>query len=85
MPTVEMTAAARGQFAALPKVAKVRVLKRIEWLQTNWPESRGKSLRGSLTGMASLRTGDYRILYRARGRRIIIEKIGHRKDVYGDN
>ncbi len=44
----------------------------------------GKPLTGELSGIWSLRRGDYRVLYRIddRARRIEIARVGHRRDVY---
>lgn len=42
----------------------------------------GEPLRQSLKGHRKLRVGDYRVIYRVRGDKIIVLKIGHRKDVY---
>ncbi len=43
-----------------------------------------KPLSGTLAGSYRLRTGDYRILFRPEGEMVIVQKIGHRKDVYED-
>lgn len=44
----------------------------------------GKPLVGELSGIWSLRRGDYRILYRIDDakRRIEVARVGHRRDVY---
>lgn len=50
---------------------------------TEEPE-RGKPLSHELAGLRSLRTSDYRIIYRAKGSELVIlvVTIGHRREVY---
>ena len=46
--------------------------------------TRGKPLQLTLQGLRSLRTGDYRIVYRAVADRleILVVAVGHRREVY---
>jgi len=46
------------------------------------PETFGKPLRRTLKGYWRLRVGDYRIVFKALGSRILILGIVHRKEVY---
>ncbi|MCH8136003.1 MAG: type II toxin-antitoxin system RelE/ParE family toxin [Proteobacteria bacterium] len=82
IPTVELTPDEQKQYDRLSKPERTRVLKKIAWMQQNWPQSRGKSLTGDRKGTKSLRAGDYRILYRVVDEAIIIGKIGHGREVY---
>lgn len=45
---------------------------------------RGKPLSHELSGLRSLRTSDYRIVYRAKGSELVvlIVTVGHRREVY---
>ncbi len=61
---------------------QTRIIKAIEERLTKAPEIYGKPLRYSLKGLWSLRTGDYRCIYRIEKDAIIILRIGHRKEVY---
>jgi len=79
----ELVPEALQQFGNLPKPEKARVLKKIEWMVDNWPQSRGDALERNLKGLEKLRAGNYRIIYRVSGEMITIERIGDRKDVYG--
>jgi mRNA interferase RelE/StbE len=84
MATVEMTPEAFRQFDRLPKVIQGRVRKLTKRLE-EWPAVSGaKPLSGNLAGWYRLRTGDYRLRFRVQGELIIVDKIGHRKDVYDD-
>ena len=66
----------------LPKAAQRAVMEAFTSLEEQSRE--GKKLTAELTGIWSLRRGDYRILYRidARRRRVEIARVGHRRDVY---
>lgn len=66
----------------LEKKEKERIEKRLKELSDN-PEL-GKPLVGKLTGLWSLRIGDYRAVYSIKNKEllILILKIGHRKNVY---
>jgi len=46
--------------------------------------SGAKALRGRLAGLYRIRTGDYRLLFRVEGERIVIERAGHRDRFYED-
>lgn len=73
---------AQEDFDALPATIKERMRKLFRRL-ANWPEISGaKALSGDLAGSHRLRTGDYRLLFHVRGQEVIVDKIGHRKDVY---
>jgi mRNA interferase RelE/StbE len=81
---VELTPDALDDFRALPGVVQKRVQKVLQRLQ-GWPVVSGaKALSGNLAGWYRIRTGDYRIRFRVAETRIVVAKIGHRKDVYED-
>jgi len=84
MAVVTMTPAALRDFDKLPKTIKERFRKLRERL-AEWPDVSGaKPLSGNLSGHYRLRTGDYRLRFHVEGETVIIDKIGHRKDVYDD-
>jgi len=60
-----------------------RITKRLHELEVN-PEL-GKPLVGKLSGLWSLRIGDYRAIYKIKNKELIvlILKLGHRKNIYG--
>lgn len=64
------------------KTTRLRILDKLEHLKEN--PHLGKPLTANLAGFWSLRTGDYRTIYRIdEGKiKIIIIRIGHRKNVY---
>ena len=66
----------------LSKNIKERIRKAIENRSLIDPERYGEPLKRGLQGYRKLRVGDYRVIYKVDGRKIIILKIGHRKEVY---
>jgi mRNA-degrading endonuclease RelE of RelBE toxin-antitoxin system len=84
MATVHVTPEARQQVARFLKAMHGRVWKLIQRLE-DWPAVSGfKALSGNLAGWNRIRTGDYRVRFRVDGDTIIVDKIGHRKDIYED-
>lgn len=84
MASVLLTPAARGDFNALPRRVKARVLGIIERL-TAWPAVSGaKPLRGDLHGQYRVRTGDYRVQFHAESGGVVVTKIGHRDGFYDE-
>jgi mRNA interferase RelE/StbE len=82
MAKVVLTKEAIEQLGELPRVIRERITTLIERLG-HWPKVSGvKRLSGDLAGWFRLRTGDYRLRFRLQGEKVIIDKIGHRKDVY---
>jgi len=80
--TIKYTKEAKDRLGDLDPSLKPVVQKAIESLQTN--PLRGKPLSHQLAGLRSLRTSDYRIIYRIRDREliIIVITVGHRRDIY---
>jgi mRNA interferase RelE/StbE len=64
-----------------PSIRKI-VRRAIESLAVN--PTKGKRLAYDLAGLHSLRTSDYRIVYRIREKKllIIVIAVGHRKEIY---
>lgn len=81
---MELTADAVAQLGELPSAIVGRIDAVVTRLR-DWPNVSGmKRLTGDLKGNFRIRTGDYRIIFRLDGRRIIIWRIANRRDVYED-
>ena len=80
--TIKYTKEARNKIEKLDPSIKQIIKKAIESLSLN--PYRGKPLSYEVAGLYSLRTSDYRIIYRIRKDIliIIIISIGHRREVY---
>ncbi|MBI5401088.1 MAG: type II toxin-antitoxin system RelE/ParE family toxin [Candidatus Yonathbacteria bacterium] len=61
---------------------KIAISKAIEEKLTSDPEFFGKPLQFSLTGLRSLRVGDYRIVFQLKKKEVFVVFIGHRSVVY---
>ena len=66
----------------IPNNIKSRIRKAIEIRLLKDPILAGQPLRNSLKGHRRLRVGDWRVIYRIEREKVIIVKIGNRKDVY---
>ena len=81
---VGLTPEAAEQYASLPRSIQPRVNNVILRLGA-WPQVSGaRALSGRLAGNFRIRTGDYRILFRIAKDKVIVWRIGDRRDVYGD-
>lgn len=81
---VELTADAVMQLGELPSYIVGRIEAVVGRLR-DWPNVSGvKPLTGGLKGNFRIRTGDYRVIFRLDGRRIIVWRIANRRDVYED-
>jgi len=67
----------------LDKNSKIEIIKKLKRLKNN--PRLGKPLLGRLTGLWSLRIGDYRAIYQIKKSEllILVLKLGHRKNIYG--
>ncbi len=79
---IVLTAESEEFIKKCDKVIRNRIIKSLRKLE-NEPES-GKPLTSILTGLWSLRIGDYRAIYQIKNSELIVVviKIGHRKNVY---
>lgn len=81
---VGLTPEAAEEYGRLPRGIQPRINNIILRL-AYWPHVSGaKPLVGRLAGSFRIRTGDYRIVFRVSGDKVIVWKIGNRKDVYLD-
>jgi mRNA-degrading endonuclease RelE of RelBE toxin-antitoxin system len=84
MAIVVLTPEAADELEGLGNPIHGRMLKLLVRLE-HWPEVSGaKSLVGALARHYRLRTGDYRVQFRAAGDKVVVEKIGHRDRFYED-
>ena len=82
---VEFTPDAIKSVSKLSKVIQTQIKDKIFWLSNNSGTITHKKLKGKyFENVFKLRLGDYRILYTINKARkiIIIEFVGHRKDIY---
>ena len=84
MYRVELTDRANDDLSRLDRAVAQRVTNRLLWLAGNCETVSHYALTGRHAGKFRLRVGDYRALYwlDRENRRIEVEAIGHRSDVY---
>ena len=70
--------------ARFNKDVRLRLAKTVQARLTTHPESYGKALSGNLAGYWTLRTGDYRIVYKIVRQEVWIYAVIHRKNVYDE-
>lgn len=80
--TIRYAASAAKAIRKLDPQVQRRIRAAVETLAED-PE-RGKPLQLTLRGLRSLRTGDYRIIYRTVSDRleVLVVAVGHRREVY---
>ncbi len=68
----------------LDKAVSARIIEKISWIALNAELVNHTPLASSLSDFYKLRVGDWRVLYEVDrpGDRVIIHKVGHRKDIY---
>jgi mRNA interferase RelE/StbE len=83
---VILTPEAQADIGRLDPSLQARVLDRLEWMGENAELMRHLALRGAeCAGCFRYRLGDYRIIYLLdrSPNRLVVLKVGHRRDVYG--
>ncbi len=70
------------ELQSLDKKERIRIVSAIDQLTEN-PHI-GKVLKGELTGLRRIRSGNYRVIYEIKEREVLILvlRIAHRKQVY---
>jgi mRNA interferase RelE/StbE len=66
----------------LDKPRSRRILKKISWFSKHFANITPEPLSGELVGAFKLRIGDWRVVYTIETDVIVIQAIGHRKEVY---
>ena len=83
---VALTPEAQADIKRLDPALQPRILDKLGWMGQNAGILRHQALRGSAWGGCfKYRVGDYRIIYQIdrTTEKLIILKVGHRRDVYG--
>lgn len=82
MVKIEWTEGAIKDLEKLDKIIARRVLKKITWLSKNFEQVVPEPLSGELKETYKLRVGEWRVVYTAEGKAVIIQFIGHRREIY---
>lgn len=81
---LRMTPNAKRDIRRLEKDVAQRIMIKLLEKAENATTTKHKALKGEMRGLYSLRVGSYRALYLLKQdeRLLVVEKIGHRRDVY---
>lgn len=82
MPKVEWPKEAVEDLQKLDKSIAKRILNKISWFSQHFDNITPEPLSGELVGTFKLRIGDWRVIYTIEIDVIVIQAIGHRKEVY---
>ena len=82
MVKIEWTAPAARDLEKLDRQVARRILKRLTWLSKNFGSVTPEPLAGELRGAFKLRIGDWRVVYTVEGETIVIQFVGHRRNIY---
>lgn len=82
--SVEISERAYDALERLDKSVARRIRDKIRWLAQHAGSMPHEALKGEFAGMFRIRIGHYRVIYAVdhAARRILIELIGHRRDIY---
>lgn len=82
MLKVEWTKDALDDLQKIDKPIVKRILNKISWLSQHFNNITPEPLSADLAGTFKLRIGDWRVIYTIEDTVIVIQAVGHRKDVY---
>ena len=82
MVKIEWTEGAIKDLEGLDKPIVQRILRRLAWFSKNFQRIVPEPLTGELKGTFKLRIGDWRVVYTVEGETIVIQFVGHRREIY---
>lgn len=82
MYKIEWNPEALDDLLKLDKPIAKRILNKLSWFSQHFTNITPEPLSGEFAGAFKLRVGDWRVIYTLESDVIIIQAIGHRKDVY---
>jgi mRNA-degrading endonuclease RelE of RelBE toxin-antitoxin system len=82
MVSIKWSADALEDLERIDVVVARRIIEKAKWLEDNFSDVVPEKLHHDLRKLYKLRVGDYRAVYSIHGDVIIIQALGHRKDIY---
>jgi len=79
---IEWTEGAVRDLQELDTQVVRRILKKLDWVSSNFARVVPKPLTGEFKGTYKLRVGDWRVICTIEGDGMIIQNIGHRREIY---
>ena len=82
MASVKLSDGALQDLENIDPIIAKRIIAKLMWLEANFANIVLEPLHYKLKGLYKVRVGDYRIEYSVQGNIILIETVGHRRDIY---
>ncbi|MFP4642348.1 MAG: type II toxin-antitoxin system RelE family toxin [Chloroflexota bacterium] len=82
MVEIEWTGRAINDLEKLDKPVARRVVRKLDWFSNNFERTVPEPLGGQLKGAFKLRVGDWRVIYTVEDNVIVVQFIGHRREIY---
>ena len=82
MAKLEWTEKAITDLERLDELTVQRILRKVTWFANNFERIAPEPLVGDLKGTFKLRVGDWRVVYTVEDETIVIQLIGHRREIY---
>ncbi len=82
MVSVKLSDSALHDFERIDPTITKRIIAKLMWLEANFTNVTLEPLHYNLKGLYKMRVGDYRIEYSVQDNIILIQAIGHRRDIY---
>lgn len=83
MISYDFTKYAQGAFLKLPRNIQKRIIEKLEYyLGTPNPLIFAKRLAGISTPTYRFQIGDWRVIFDWEGNKILVTKVGHRREIY---
>jgi len=79
---IEWTEPAVKDLEKLDRLIALRILNKITWFSRSFKHLIPEPLSGEFKQTYKLRVGDWRVIYTIEEDSIIIQSIGHRKEIY---
>lgn len=82
MPKVEWTKDALDDLEKIDNSIVKRILNKISWFSDHFNSITPEPLSGDLSGSYKVRIGDWRVIYTTETGVIVIQSVGHRREIY---
>ena len=82
MARIEWTEEAVRDLKVIDKQVGLRILKKLSWFSENFETIVPEPLSGEFKETYKLRVGDWRVIYTIENGVIVIQSIGHRREIY---
>ena len=82
MAKIEWGEGAVSDLERLDRQVRRRILRKLEWFAENFTRVVPEPLGGEFKGVYKLRVGTWRVIYTIEGDTIVIQSVGHRREIY---